>query len=92
MPVLKLAGLEWLISEVAYLKGEAGTRAQVTLMPREAFLPEPSFLTPFDPQIAQAQGEALRTSKQALTDSSRSISNPGAGANGNPQAGDAPGI
>ncbi len=92
MPVLKLAKLEWLISEVAYLKGEAGTRAQVTLMPREAFLPEPLFLTAFDPQIAQAQGEALRSQQNVLTDNSRSISNPGAGANGNPRGGDGSGL
>ncbi len=92
LPALKLAGLEWLISEVTFLRGSNGTRAVITLMPPEAFTPEPSLLTAFDPQIAQAQGEALRTSKQVLTDNSRSISNPGAGANGNARGGDAPGI
>jgi len=92
LPALKLANLTWLITEVTFLRGSSGTRATVTLMPPEAFTPEPSFLTAFDPQIAQAQGDALRSSRQVLTDSSRSVTNPGAGANGNPRAGDAPGV
>ncbi len=92
LPALKLAGLTWLITEVTFLRGSNGTRATITLMPPEAFTPEPSLLTAFDPQIAQAQGEALRTTKQVLTDNSRSISNPGAGANGNPRAGDGSGL
>ncbi len=58
MPVLKLQGRTWLISQVAFLKGESGTRTAVTLMPPEAFQPEPTFSLPYDPQIAQAFGQS----------------------------------
>ena len=64
MPALKVAGRTWLISQVAYLKGQAGTQTQVTLMPPEAFQPEPTFNMPFDPQIAQALQDALKASPQ----------------------------
>lgn len=57
-PLLKLDMQNWLIGEVTYEKGEAGTHAHVKLMPREAFLPEPEVLQPFEAQIAVALGGA----------------------------------
>ncbi|MFE8872786.1 phage baseplate assembly protein [Acetobacter persici] len=37
-------GQIWLIAEVEFLRGEDGSRAQITLMPPEAFKPEPLLL------------------------------------------------
>ncbi len=65
MPALKLAGRTWLITQAAYLKGEGGTRTMVALMPKEAFQPQPSFYTAFDPQITQAQEASLRAAPGA---------------------------
>ena len=62
IPVLKLSKLTWIVSEVTYYKGFGGpTRAEVTLMPPEAFQPAPTLLTAYDPQIAQATGQALQS-------------------------------
>ena len=61
MPALKLPGLTWVVAQVAFLKGfGTGTRTLVTLMPKEAFMPEPGIDQSFDPQVAQAQREALQ--------------------------------
>lgn len=63
MPVLKLAKLEWLITEVTYIRGlGTGTRTQVKLMPREAFMPEPVIPTAFSPAVEAANREALLSS------------------------------
>jgi prophage tail gpP-like protein len=51
LPGLKLTGKEWLIAEVTYMRGKDGTRAHLTLMPEEAFQPEPVILQPFDRQV-----------------------------------------
>ena len=77
MPALKLSGLTWIISQVAYLKEQAGTQTLVTLMPPEAFQPEPTFNLPFDPQIAQGLLEDLKASPKNA-----------ASPNFNPRAGD----
>nr|WP_051551792.1 hypothetical protein [Acetobacter persici] len=37
-------GQIWLIAEVEFVRGEDGSRAQITLMPPEAFKPEPLLL------------------------------------------------
>jgi prophage tail gpP-like protein len=42
----------WLIAEVTFLRDGDGTRADVTLMPPEAFQIEPNVLQPFNWQIA----------------------------------------
>lgn len=68
MPVLKLEGLTWLISQVVYLKSFGqGTRTAVVLMPKEAFEPEPGFETPFDPQISQADRQSLETGRASTS-------------------------
>lgn len=53
LPSLKLPSRTWLISDVAFLRNERGTTAQVTLMPKEAFIPAPDVLLPFDWQVSQ---------------------------------------
>ena len=61
MPALKLHNLEWLISEVTFIKGfGSGTRTMVTLMPPEAFQPQPSLDTPYDPEISSAMAKVLQ--------------------------------
>jgi prophage tail gpP-like protein len=63
MPALKLANLTWLISHVVYMKGfGTGTQTMVTLMAKEAFDPQPTFNTSFDPQISQAADAVLKAS------------------------------
>ncbi len=62
LPSLKLANRKWLISEVTFTKDmQRGTAAEVTLMPPEAFQPEPILLVPFDKQVADdlAQNSGL---------------------------------
>jgi len=54
LPNMKLTDKEWVIAEVTYMRGKDGTRAHLTLMPEDAFLPEPVLLAPFDWQVQQA--------------------------------------
>jgi prophage tail gpP-like protein len=56
LPTLKLVNLTWLIASVTFERGEQGTTAEVTLMPKEAFVPAPDNLIPFDWQTADALG------------------------------------
>lgn len=59
LPSVKLPDKTWLISEVTFSKdAERGTVADVTLMPKNAFLPEPLILYPFDAQVQQALQES----------------------------------
>ncbi|MBC9208879.1 hypothetical protein IBL26_18680 [Roseomonas aerophila] len=51
LPALKVSDVEWVIADVTYLRGENGTRAELLLMPAEAFDPEPIVLQPFDAQV-----------------------------------------
>ncbi|MBI4695499.1 MAG: hypothetical protein HY749_15895 [Gammaproteobacteria bacterium] len=46
LPALKLPAAEWLIGDVTYERDDRGSRAQLTLMPANAFLPEPYFPFP----------------------------------------------
>ncbi len=56
----------WLITEVSFLRDEQGTRAEVTLMPPEAFAVEPAVLQQFFWQIGQsAQPSGTGTSNAA---------------------------
>ena len=48
LPALKLTPSDpWIIGEVSYVKDDDGTHAELLLMPKEAFQPEPTILTPF---------------------------------------------
>lgn len=47
LPALKVPPAKWLISQVTYSRNqESGTTAELVLMPREAFLPQPVVLMP----------------------------------------------
>lgn len=51
LPTLKIVRASWLIGSVTYTRGlDGGTRAQLVLMPPEAFQPEPDLVQPFDMQ------------------------------------------
>lgn len=54
LPNLKVDGELWTISEVTYARGAGGTKALLTLMPPEAFEPQPVLLQPFFPDLGQA--------------------------------------
>jgi prophage tail gpP-like protein len=54
LPALKVTNAQWLIGSVTYLRDESGTRADITLMPAPAFLPEPIILQPFASDVYQA--------------------------------------
>ena len=62
LPHLKLTGKTWVISEVSFMRGESGTTAELTLMPPEAFMPEPVALQMFDWQaeLALSSGGAAK--------------------------------
>ena len=48
IPALHIRNKQWVIGSVSYLRnGSSGTTAQVTLLPPEAFTPEPGVLNPF---------------------------------------------
>jgi prophage tail gpP-like protein len=51
LPTLKVTGKTWLIGEVTYARGDNGTRAMLTIMPPEAFNPEPVLLQPLQPDV-----------------------------------------
>ena len=51
IPSLKLPQVDWCIGEVTYTRDEGGQHAVVVLMPKEAFLPEPSAFQPLPPLV-----------------------------------------
>jgi prophage tail gpP-like protein len=53
IPSLRVPDREWVIAEVTYSKGQDGTHAELTLMPPEAFMPQPVILQAFDEQVAE---------------------------------------
>ncbi len=57
LPILKITSEQWVIGEVTYRRDEAGTHADLTLMPPEAYQPEPFNLRPIDWQTQQALRE-----------------------------------
>jgi prophage tail gpP-like protein len=59
LPKLKVSDVEWVISDVTYLRGAEGTHAELVLMPAEAFEPEPIVLQPFDAQVLNAMTPAV---------------------------------
>lgn len=53
LPALKLpSGTTWLIGEVTFNKTAEGTSAEMLIMPRDAFLPEPILIQPFPADVA----------------------------------------
>lgn len=46
LPLLKTAGVQWVISEVTYVLDKQGTTAELVLMPPSAFEPQPVLLQP----------------------------------------------
>ena len=55
VPHCRLTGLNWLIAQVTFRRsGRNGTRAELILMPPEAFQVEPTLLLPFDTETAAA--------------------------------------
>jgi prophage tail gpP-like protein len=55
LPSLKVVDERWLISEVTYKRGEDGTTADLVIMPREAFLPQPVVLNPTFQEVPSFQ-------------------------------------
>lgn len=55
LPALKVTNQVWAISEVSFIRDERGRRADVTLMPKEAFAVEPIILAPFAVPIKEAE-------------------------------------
>jgi prophage tail gpP-like protein len=53
LPSLKVVGQSWLISEVTYKKDEDGTTTDLTIMPREAFMPQPVVINPTFQEVPQ---------------------------------------
>ena len=51
LPTLKIM-TSWLIGEVTFRRDAAGTHADLLLMPKEAFMPEPFLLTPIFRDVA----------------------------------------
>ncbi|MFX1674047.1 Mu P family protein [Paraburkholderia sp. A2WS-5] len=56
LPGLKLTPKTWLIADVTYLRNEQGTRADLTIMPPQAFYPEPVTLYPIAPDYTTVNG------------------------------------
>ncbi len=53
LPSLKLTNVTWIIATVTFLRDANGTTAELVLMPRSAFVPEPENLLPFDNNVAK---------------------------------------
>jgi len=58
LPEMKIVDADWVIGRVSYLRGVAGTHADLTLMPVEAFTPQPQILQMFDSQVGRARRSA----------------------------------
>ncbi len=71
MPALKCTPSErWLIGEIVLRKDEGGTHADITLMPEQAYQPEPVLLNPLANDVGQAtrdQAGAGTTPADAVT-------------------------
>lgn len=57
VPSCKVQNNTLIISEVSYMRSERGTEAHLTLMPPDAFAPEPTIIAPFYADVAQALHE-----------------------------------
>ena len=58
VPAAGVSGEVWLITEVSFLRDERGTRAELVLMPKEAFSVEPINLNPASVPLVQAANAA----------------------------------
>ena len=56
LPGLKLKPKTWLIADVTYMKDEQGTRADLVIMPPQAFYQEPITLYPIAPDYTTVSG------------------------------------
>ncbi len=56
LPNLKLAQANWVIGSVTYVKSEAGTSADLVIMPPAAFVPQPVLLQPFAADVPVGGG------------------------------------
>ena len=54
LPSLKLGQVDWLISEVTYMRNAQGTHAQISLMHPNSFIPQPFNYQPFATDVANA--------------------------------------
>ena len=54
LPHLKIDKVNWIIAEVVFHRDGGGTRADLVLMPKQAFQPQPIIQYAFDNQIAAA--------------------------------------
>ena len=57
---LKLPGEQWVIGDVTYRRDNTGTHADITLMPANAFKPEPIVLMPMFPDVPFGIGREAR--------------------------------
>jgi prophage tail gpP-like protein len=55
LPALKLPDKSWLIASVTYVRDIQGQHAQVVLMPKEAFSPEPVVVQPLPPLVQDVE-------------------------------------
>ncbi len=58
VPAAGVSGEVWLITEVSFLRDERGTRAELVLMPKEAFSVDPINLNPASVPLVQAANAA----------------------------------
>ena len=90
IPHLKVTAVQWLIAQVAFRRDETGTHADLVLMPKEAFMPEPIVLVQSDPEVANARAAS---SSAGISQAAPSpLASQSAGANFNPRAGDSAGV
>ena len=73
LPSIHVSGVKWIIASWRFIRDREGTRAEITLMPPEAFSVQPSALGGQNFQVAQAN---LASQQAATTLGQR---NPGAG-------------
>ncbi len=52
-PAHKIGSVKWIIGTVTFVKDMSGTHAQITMMPPDAFMPEPSPLQLWDRELTQ---------------------------------------
>lgn len=53
-PTLKITNTQWVIGSISFVRDEDGTHAEVTLMPGQAFQPQPIILQPYASDVYQA--------------------------------------
>jgi prophage tail gpP-like protein len=73
-PALKLINVQWIIASVVFRKDQSGRHADIVMMPKDAFTPEPSPLFLWDREMMHSVGTggaaAPATAPPALTGAS----------------------